>query len=94
MSHAPEPSTYEAKKLYASLIGGVFISAATQTHRKNCAVNDSDGREVWRSRPTEAHVNKELCMAWDLTVESSGRDHQRRFRIKVDGDYVYLAAVI
>ena len=50
---------------------GVFISAATQTHRKNCAVNDSDGREVWRSRPTEAHVNKELCMAWDLTVASS-----------------------
>ena len=50
-------------------------------HRKNCSVNDAGGREeptysservgVWRSRPIEAHENKQLSMAWDLTVASS-----------------------
>ena len=63
------------------LLGVHIISAATQTHRKNCSVNVAGGREeptysservgVWRSRPTEAHETKQLCMAWDLIVASS-----------------------
>ena len=77
----PSPRHTKPRNFMHRLLGGHIISAAIQTNRKNCSVNDAGGREAptysservgaWRSRPIEAHENKQLSMAWDLPVASS-----------------------